>query len=199
MSNVITGQVAFINQPVTNNNYTSQSVIVLVEPGQYQTYVELSFGGQNGPGLIQQLVPGGIYNFHINLRGSKQMLASTKVPGNNVAFNSISVWKVEQAGQQAAAPQPAQGFQQPAPQQGFQQPAQQGGYMGQPQQTQPAQQGFAQPQQPAPQAAPQGFGAPQPAQGFGDQQPQGFGQPAQPQQQAAPGFGNPPANGFGQQ
>lgn len=192
MSNQITGQVAFINQPVTNGNYTSQSVIVLVEPGQYQSYVELSFGGQNGPGLIQQLVPGGIYNFHINLRGSKQMLASTKTPGNNVAFNSISVWKVEPAGQQAAAPQ------QQAPQQGFQQqaPAQQGGYMGQPQQ--PAQQGFAQPQQPAPQAAPQGFGAQQP-QGFGNQQPQGFGQPAQTQQQAAPGFGNPPANGFGQQ
>lgn len=201
MSNQITGQVAFINQPVTNNNYTSQSVVVLVEPGQYQTYVELNFGGQNGPGLISQLVPGGVYNFHINIKGSKQMFPSTKNPGNNVAYNSLSVWKVEQAGQPQQA-QPQQQYQQQYQQQpqGFQQPAQQqGGYIGQPQQPQ---QGFAQPQQSQPAVQPnQGFAAPQQQapQGFGNQQPQGFGQNTQPEQQPAQGFGNNPANsnGFG--
>lgn len=207
MSNVVTGQVQFINNPVTNNNFTSQTVIVLVDPGQYQSYVELSFAGNNMQTLISQIAPGGMYNFSVNIRGSKNMMASTKNPGNNMAFNSISVWKVEAV--QGAQPQPP-AQQQAQPQQNFQQQnfqqqpqqfqqqqqqpqqfQQQGGYAGQPQQqAMPQQQQFQQqPQQqqqfPSQQAQPN-FANQQ--QGFGQPQPENNGQPAQ-------GFGNAPAGG----
>ena len=187
MSNTIIGQVAHINQPVQNGNYTSQTVLLLVEPGQYQSYIEVQFGG-NSMNLIQNLQLNLTYTFHVNIRGVKQPLASTKTPGAYIAYTNLQVWKVE-AAQNAGMPQ------QPA-QQPYTPPAQQGGFMGAPQ-AQP-QQGFPQqhaaPQQGFPQPGqPQGFPAP-------NQQPapvqQPFGQPAANTGQP---FGNPAPQGFPQQ
>lgn len=199
MSNVVTAQVQFINAPVTNGNFTFQTAIVLVEPGQYQSYVELSFSGNNMQTLIGQIVPGGVYDFHVNIRGSKNMMPSTKNPGNNTAFNSIGVWKIETA--QGTQPQPPQQQQhtqqfQQQPQQNFQQ---QGGTVGQPQQG-----GFAAPQQQGgfanqPQQNQGGFAnnnPSAPAQNFGNPQQGGFGSPT-PQQGANQGFGNTNGGGFG--
>lgn len=178
----LTGKIVAAQPLFDNGSFKKQTLIIEVVNGSYTSYFPIDFTQDKIQTLLPNCQMGGTYSFTGYIQGSKNQMQDRN--GNPTAYLSISVNQVVQA--QAAAPQPAQGFQQPAPQQGFQQPAQQGGYMGQPQQTQPA-----------PQAAPQGFGAPQPAQGFGDQQPQGFGQPAQPQQQAAPGFGQP-APGFGQ-
>lgn len=184
MSNQITGQVVHINQPTTNGNFTSQTAIVLTEPGQYQQYVEVQFSG-NQLNLATTLQLNGVYTFSINIRGVKQPLPSTKTAGAYISYTSLSVWKVEPANMQQGAPQQAQ------PQQAFQQPQpvqQQAFPQQQQQQQQPAQ--FQQPQpasfvgQPAPQQAfPQ---AQQPAQQNPFQQPQVA--------QAQPQFGNPNAN-----
>lgn len=187
-SQIITGQVSFINAPVTNQQgYTSRTALVVVEPGQYQTHLPVEFSG-NSLALADQLQQGLTYNFHVNIRGSKNPLPSTKVQGQYVAFTTLSVWKVE-AAQNTGIPQPQA-------QQPYTPQPQQGGYMGAPQ-GQPQQQGFPQPTQAAPQQTfpqqgqPQGFPAPnqQPAPA---QQP--FGQPAQ---NAGQPFGVP-AQGFPQ-
>lgn len=132
MSNVITGQVAHINQPYTNTQgYTNQTIIVLVEPGQYQSYVEITVPSAKSATLLRNVQVNGHYNFHVNIRGSKQIMQSTKVQGQGVAFNNISVWKIEPQGVQAPAPQ----------QGGFQAPpyTQQTNNFAQPQQQQPQQ------------------------------------------------------------
>lgn len=193
---VITGQLVGINPAITNGTYTSQKAIFLVNPGQYQSYVEIEFGADKIQ-LLSGVVVGGHYDVSINIRGSKQMFNSTKNAGHMVAYNSLSAWKIQpQAQTQPQAPV-ANSFQQPqqqAPAQAFGAPVAQG--FNQPQQA-PQHFGAApQQQQPtsfgAPSAAPQpnAFGAPQPgAQPFNNNAGFGGGVVGAPQQQMeAPPF-----------
>lgn len=188
----ITGQVQYINPVATSGNgqYQSRSLIILENPGQYQSYMELTFGSNN-MSMIDQLQNGQTYEFEVSWSGSKQILASSKHQGHATAFSNTYVRSITGL-QQAAAPapqfqqqaQPTQQFgqgasfpsqqiqQQPAqPQQGFGNPA-------------PVQQGFQQQQQPAP-----GFQAPAQGGGFAAPQQQGFEQPQTNTAPAQPAFG----------
>lgn len=206
MSVQITGQVAFINQPVTNGNFTSQSIIIVVDPGQYQSLVQLDFSGER-MAQVANLQVNLTYTFTINVRGSKQMFPSTKTPGLQIAYNTLSVWKTEAAVNQSVPVnnQPAQPqYQQPQQPVYNQQPVQQGGYVGAPQPQQPVQQQMAQPQQQYVQPQPQQYAQPQqpaqqPVQNF-PQQGQQMAQPPQqagfPQQTAPQQTGQPTTQGF---
>lgn len=186
----ITGQVMHVNNPAQAGNFNFQSAIVLINPGEYQSYIEVQFSG-NSLASVATLQPNTQYLFSINIRGSKNALNSTRTPGDMVAYTTFSVWKVEPAGQAQQAPQ-NNNFN-AAPQQnnfgnqGAAQPNQNFG--GQPQGTVGVPQNNNNFNQPTQQQ--QGFGsAPS-----NDQNGGGFGQ-NQPQQQSQ-GFGQQAPNNFG--
>lgn len=133
------GRVDHINQQQQNGNFLKHLVLITINlDTQYPQLIEVEFS-QDRISLLQNVQIGQTYDFGINVRGMPQPWQDSKDPNLYRAFISLSVWKVDPAGQA----QPAQGFG------GAQQPAQ--GF-GAPQTTQTQQPSAMQPNQ--------GFGLP---------------------------------------